>query len=296
MTSAKMWFGTEEHMRWIPCPVRGASVGPESWGVGGTLLSGGGFVKHSQGSARKYVFEWRSSSSRATAQTVHDFRDGVYGRGLIYFHDPLTYDTNVLPKQWAFPGLSIGRRDNPFLWGTALSGISTPAGAAGLPVDSVIVPLPAGATGLDNRNAVFVPIPPGFDLRLAAWYHSGVSTAGVYASPVDHTGGVGEGERVPASAPSTARPVGSVFSSDTLRGVWVHVSKTSSEAASVQLYGVRAILYPTSRPVGAVDGWMGGQGHSGCRFEGNPTYVNNTGVGGGQVSFAATFREVGDWL
>lgn len=42
--------------------------------------------------------------------------------------------------------------------------------------------------------------------------------------------------------------------------------------------------------------WIGGQGHSGCRFIGKPTYVNNTGVDGGQVSFAASFREVGLWV
>ena len=42
--------------------------------------------------------------------------------------------------------------------------------------------------------------------------------------------------------------------------------------------------------------WIGGMGHSGCRFAGKPTYVGNTGVGGGQVSFAATFVGVGSWI
>lgn len=41
--------------------------------------------------------------------------------------------------------------------------------------------------------------------------------------------------------------------------------------------------------------WVGGQGHSGCRFDGEPTYIEYTGVNGGQVGYAATFREVGSW-
>lgn len=42
--------------------------------------------------------------------------------------------------------------------------------------------------------------------------------------------------------------------------------------------------------------WIGGQGHSGCRFSGTPTYISNSPYGGGRVGFAATFVEVGDTL
>lgn len=38
--------------------------------------------------------------------------------------------------------------------------------------------------------------------------------------------------------------------------------------------------------------WIGGMGHSGCRFLQPPTYVANTGVDGGQIGFAASFIEV----
>lgn len=41
--------------------------------------------------------------------------------------------------------------------------------------------------------------------------------------------------------------------------------------------------------------WYSGEGHSGCRFVGNPTVVNYNGVGGGQIGLSAIFTEVGAW-
>lgn len=45
----------------------------------------------------------------------------------------------------------------------------------------------------------------------------------------------------------------------------------------------------------ALGPWMSGEGHSGCRFQGNPTIVNYNGVGGGQLGLSAIFEEVGAW-
>lgn len=42
--------------------------------------------------------------------------------------------------------------------------------------------------------------------------------------------------------------------------------------------------------------WIGGQGHSGCRFVGVPTYVSNSPYAGGRIGFAASFTEVGSWV
>ena len=42
--------------------------------------------------------------------------------------------------------------------------------------------------------------------------------------------------------------------------------------------------------------WIGGQGHSGCRFSGMPSYVNNGPIAGGRIGFAASFKEVGTWI
>ncbi|HLS01353.1 MAG TPA: hypothetical protein VK054_05130, partial [Beutenbergiaceae bacterium] len=40
--------------------------------------------------------------------------------------------------------------------------------------------------------------------------------------------------------------------------------------------------------------WLTGTGNSGCKIVGNPTWVANSGVNGGQIGYAATLKEVGD--
>ena len=45
----------------------------------------------------------------------------------------------------------------------------------------------------------------------------------------------------------------------------------------------------------AVGPWVGGQGNSGCRFDGDVNMVFHTGLDGGQVEYGAQFREVGSW-
>ena len=91
------WFGTENYMLWLPTPKTGADVSPQAWSTDGTTLNGGGYVFNSWDSHRQYIFEWSDTSAKQVAQLVHSFADGTYGRGLIYFIDPLIYDTNVLP-------------------------------------------------------------------------------------------------------------------------------------------------------------------------------------------------------
>ena len=91
----RLWFGTHAGgMRWMPTPLSGAEMSPEGWESGGTLLNGGGYQQNSFGSHKTYTFEWPSSSAREAAALMKAYADGTYGRGLIYFVDPLLCDPN----------------------------------------------------------------------------------------------------------------------------------------------------------------------------------------------------------
>lgn len=295
------WFGTEHRMEFLPTPNRGADVSPEGWGDGGTLLNGGGYQLNSFGSHKNYIFEWPQSSSREVAQLMKSYADGTYGRGLIYFVDPLIYDTNIFPAQWADPSMGLGYEGASLVYGVDPTPLPTSNWQANnIPVQSAYYDLGGISPGWRGKEeAVFLPIPRGFTLNIGAIY-SGSGSGGVFYRPQSSNTSLGAISPVtPSSAGASLIHTESIPFSASNAGVWVWVGKASSGASSVTLSALTARLTPSTstNPTSKLGGpWIGGQGNSGVRFVGKPTYMNNTGVGGGQVGFAASFREVGSWV
>lgn len=300
-----LWFGTVDRMEWVPTPNRGADVSGVGWQAGGELLSGGAYQFNSFNSAKNFSFEWPQSSSRTAAQLMKSYADGTYGRGLIYFLDPLTYNTNVLPALWADPSMAIMSESNTVVPGVTPTSVPTTGNPdLRLPVRSAFYNLSSvGATlpsMLDDSNSVFIPIPNGFTLFMGAFYNF-VGSAGVYYSSVFQGGATSGATIIPPLDSSgedlfnafIAAPPGQV-------GIRLWVGKTASGSSSITLSAIHARLFPQGVPYQSLQVgepfWVGGQGHSGCRFVGYPTYINNTGTDGGQVSYAASFREVGSWV
>lgn len=295
----KLWFGTIGNMGWFPTPNRGADVSPTGWSAGGQLLNGGAYQFGSFNSARTYQFEWPASSERKHAQKLKAYADGTYGRGLIYFVDPLIYDQNVLPAMWADPSMGVGFEANtlvPGIYPTALPS-EAPASFEG-PSQAAFYNFgtaPAQqVSDLDDSNSVFIPIPEGHVLYLGGFY-SYTGTARVRYSYVSSSGAVSGNTIVNPPAPSEMFSA-VAFSSPGTAGIRLWVGKTSSAAATITLSFLIARLINSTSPSFGPNHWVPGQGHSGCRFSMYPTITNQSGVGGGQVSFAATFQEVGSWV
>lgn len=295
-----LWFGTEQAFGWFPTPLRGADVSPQGWNDGGLLLNGGGYQLNSFGSHKNYIFEWPSVSSREVAQRMKSYADGTYGRGLIYFVDPLIYNTNVLPAMWADPSMGLGYEGASLVYN--VDPVSLPTSGwqiNNLPVNSAYYDLGGIASGWRGKEeAVFIPIPEGHYLALGAIYAS-TGTGGVFCRLQNSSGALGATATLPgiAANATTIHNVTLAQGSHT-SGVWVYVGKSAAGSASVTLSALSARVIDLTRfkPSDVEGPWIGGQGHSGCRFVGKPTYMNNTGVDGGQVSFAASFREVGSWV
>lgn len=344
MPKHQMWFGTLERMRWIPVPLRGADMSPAGWGEDGTLLTGGGYVDHSWGSHKNYVFEWKDTSSREAAQIMKSYRDGTFGRGPLYFVDPLIYDRNILPAHWADPSMGVGSGARSLVAGLHPTGTATTDGdAQDLPVTSAVYDLGTVASGYrGDYESVFIPIPPDMTLLIGAQY-SATGSGGIFVSPADADGTVGAGVALePLDNDSTVMVNASVTGE---YGVRVWVGKSSASSAVVTIAAMTARLVPTSVvttlidteawvdngdgtwtapglsaydglwsaeepvdnedgtwtvktiPLGYVSGpWIGGMGHSGVKFVGTPTWVANGPLDGGQIGYAATFKEVGSWL
>lgn len=298
-----LWFGTEELMQWLPAPLSGAETSPTGWAAEGVLLNGGGFAANSFGSHKRYQYAWSDASARQTAQTMKSYADGTYGRGLIYFQDPLTFDTNVLPAMWADPSMGIGMEGASLVYGVQATSVATPNRALNnLPVNSAVYNLDSIATGFRGKTqAVFIPVPQGYDLYLGAFY-SATGTGGVYYCTQSTAGVISAPTQLTALS-GTFTPILNrlVSGSSTLAGVWLYVGKSSAVASTVTLSAMAGRLIKTSasapdRTTLQTGPWIGGQGHSGTRFAGKPTYVEYNGVGGGQVGFAASFIEMGSWI
>lgn len=298
------WFGTEERAGWFATPLRGADSSPSSWGVDGTLLSGGGYGFHAFGSHKRYTYEWPQSSSPQVAQMMKSYRDGTYGRGLLYFLEPGIYKTNVLPATWADPSMAINHEGPSLVYGQDPIGPPTSGGFnLGLPVVSAQYDLSSVTprTAPTPDSSVFIPIPTNHTLILGAFY-SATGTAGVFATPINDNGTLGATVRLTEKDNSESTVVTDEFSGN-IRGVRIWIGRGDSTESTITLTAMIGRLIETSdmgnpAKVALISAgpWIGGQGHSGCRFLGTPSYVNNGPVEGGRVGFAASFVEVGSWV
>lgn len=269
-------------------------MNPESWGDFGTLLNGEGYGKHAWSSHKTYDLEWSDASTVRHAQMMKSYRDGTYGRGLIYFIDPLTYVTNVLPARWADPSMAVDDEATSLSYTVSPKYVPTSsADVNDLPVRSATYPVSSLPTAIANAPSVFIPIPEGHTLALGAIYTAPNSTSGIYYTPVDANGNNGTAVRLTPLATTTATLTNTNVSD--VKGVRLWLGKTAGTTGSITLTAMTGRIFRTNpvTPSSATQGpWIGGQGHSGCRFDGMPTYVANTGVNGGQVGFAASFVEV----
>lgn len=291
----KMWFGTEEWMQWIDVPYSGADVSPQGSGASGVLIGGGGYALPARGSHKVYNFSWGNAAAIEAAELLQAYASGAYGNGLLYFHDPLTYRTNILPAQWAQPSLAL-EYDAPWLVpGVEPLAAPTPSWQAKrLPVRSAKYDITAEPG--DLRESLFIPVPPGFTLRLGAFY-SYTGSGGVYVAPVNSAGATGSPTRVTPTSPTGEDTTPATIIPGAI-GVRLWVGRTSVDTSSVTLSALIARLIPGGVPLlgNEITGpWVAGQGHSGCRIDGRPTRVEISGVNGGQVGYAATLREVGSW-
>lgn len=298
---SKMWFGTEGRMRWVDVPQSGADVSPQAWSASGTLMNGGGYSESSFGSHKEYRFAWSGASARRAADIMHSYARGTFGRGLIYFIDPHTSDMNVLPAHWADPSLALGDEAPPLIRSRRLpfSGVPTTNPAPNdLPALTVIYDLTDAAVGFPGAaDSLFIPVPPGSSLRIGAIY-TATGSGGIFAAPVDAAGTAG----TPTLLTPTAPDATNIVPDEILRGalgVRIWLGKSAAGPATVAVAAITArtlsTLVDTATSPARLGPWVGGEGHTGCRFDGKPTLVRYSGVNGGQVGYAATLKEVGGW-
>lgn len=280
----QMWFGTEQKMGWVETPQTGADVSSIGQSASATLQNGGGTVRNSWDSHKVYQFSWGTGASQSLVSLLQGYRNGSYGRGLLYFHDPMYYATNLLPKRWADPSMAVNFEGEPLVPDANPVGVPQVSTANNYPVTAASYTLPAGYSSANNGTELFLPIPPGHTMVLGAAY----SGAGeVYART---NSGI-------TALPQLGLADGQVASLSYSDVPWVRLGlrNTGASAATVTISGMTARLSSSPTSDLLMGPWMSGEGHSGCRFQSGPTVVNYNGVSGGQIGLSAVFQEVGAW-
>lgn len=289
MVDTQMWFGTFHHSEWINRPEVGGDMSPKSWGEGGMFLSGGAFERSSPDSHREFSLSWDGvGNSVAEAARMQAYRDGAYSKtpgDLFYFHDPLSYAVNILPKRWAQPSLMV-RTKRP--WATA----EVPGpGVRGLPLTGAHIKAGTTDPTEPGPGVLWIPIPEGLTLDIAV--NQVITTgSGIYRRQVRNDGTLSASSGFSGDSIISSQNSGAGTSP---RGFLLYFK------GEFDVFGIRATLRKASDPKYSDFqdiswAWHSGMGHSGCRFSGSPTYSPFRDTYGGLASYSIMMREVGDWL
>lgn len=171
----RMWFGTEQKMGWIETPQTGADVSSLGRSENAVLENGGGVARNSWDSHKVFQFSWGNGATPSMVSLLQAYRNGSYGRGLLYFHDPMFYHTNLLPKRWADPSMAANYEAEPIIpdvWPTTTPIVATPANH---PITQANYNVTSNYSSQSNNSEHFIPIPDGMTLVLGAVY-SGTAT------------------------------------------------------------------------------------------------------------------------
>lgn len=109
-----MWFGNENYMTWMPAFAPGSGVALTSFTDSMQFQNGGGDRRRSV--AGQVVYSMDFPARDATGYNAfgystdgldgyQKFSSGYYGRKLVHIADPMNFDTNMMPRAWATPGL-----------------------------------------------------------------------------------------------------------------------------------------------------------------------------------------------
>lgn len=311
-----IWFGTKQKMQWVPEPQTGVQRRQVASVQAGTLDRGGGYVSRSNASHVEYSWDFAVQEAGTAdgldvfaeyASGLHDDWSAYVGSAgasgfnpndLIYWSDPMDWQSNLLPPHWASPAL-IGKGwpswgpGGPPTWYTTLpNGNRLPPKAPIFPLQDV----PPNQLSSDPRATVVIPIPPGHTLR---WHWRGHAYQTAMRAVAHHkSGGTDLVQDVAPVAMTSATRVGNAISGDTYDYVTFGLIRTSSiQSAVATVAGMVAQIHRGAAPE-ATGPHIAGRGVTGCQFLDSAIpetyYLASEGKRLKGLSFS--LKEVGAWL
>lgn len=279
----EVWFGTKDHMQWVPAPLVDVAAGKVGSTQSASFTNGGAWVRRSKASAKKYEFSW-NLMERAKIQPVLDYADGLYGDGYLYYANPLWMDWNVAPAYWASPFLNA--YDGPWIAdGVRPTLANTGASTNGYPVESAVYTV----TSTSKSPTLYVPIPPGYTAHVGV--HGQVLTGSAQM-------------RITKFATSSGGPttnltlldkgdtrVNDTTAGNTYRGLSLQLGSASS--GTIRLDGIIIQILPNGKSP-ATGGFLSGQGQTGMEFADFPE-VSEYSAAMDRVGVSASLIETEAW-
>lgn len=276
MGTKKMYFGTAQHMMWIPCPAINAGLGAKRWRSVSNFLNGGAMTRASTTAHKEYSFSW-SPMSQDSAYEILDYLDGLYSDELFYFYDPFALGKNILPTWLASPNL--GLEDAP----TMITG-KKPTPSTTLTTEWGYPPTSAqyDVTSLDAANIknYWFPVPPGYTAHIGA---HGTSSGTAKLTVLTESGST------PLTLLSTDTPTRTNFSTSGDFNMFL------TGVGTIDLAGIMVQMLPTGQ-VPEAGKFISGRGHSGVRLSSDPAVTGySAALSNASVGITAEFIETGAW-
>jgi len=263
--AGQVYFGTKEHMQWVPAPAVNMGAGKSGYAGRADFLNGGVDIRRSKGAAKTYNMAW-NLQHREDIQPVLDYADGMYGDGPIYFLDPFGADRNALPAAWAAP--YINAYDGPVVVGdTRPSVLNTGSSFMGFPIESAIYTLGQGTVS----QSVYIPIPDTYVGYLIAFGQqvSGAPAVNITLHTTPEGGQSNDLILANKNEVNTTSNSLVVIPGSTVRGVSIRLKGPNTGTGVLQLDGMMLQVLPAGA-VRSVDRFISGQGASGLSFVNQP--------------------------
>ncbi len=286
--SKYIWFGNRRYMGWFK-PYRASPEQSRSGYEQSTdYLSGGGAIDQSLDGHDEFSLVW-STDNPDTLAFVRDFRDGRYGRELMYWTDPMFAKRNACTPAFSMPWIAAEDAIPLVLERPPLK-VDTPANSYRYPVYGAEYTV----FGTDTVRTLMVPIPPGYTAHVGV--HGNVAAEDmVKVTPYE---GMVAGSPVNPVILGVATSALVNTSFDGTGQSWIELSLDLSsvpdgDSKTFELYAMVVQVLPTGTAPGSGE-FVVGRGHSGVSFKGHPK-PQPISSGLDKYAVSAQFKETGAW-
>lgn len=271
MVSTNIWIGTTQKMMSLRLPDTGMVARQVTYEEDLVFENGGGDVyRASEAYHMEYDFNFSlyEASGSNGINNYSDFAAGLYGPPIIFFSDPMYYDLNVLPPNFAAPALaergwkSIGGTLTPTYSNTAANSVNQPYRSVAFDTSGL-----AANTYLTQGYATaIIPIPPGMTLWLGA---SGSATGNSVVRVESWLNGAtsaASSSNLTLLSPTGTTRLNTSIASTSANYVKIGIASSAVGAGTITLASLMGQLWTTGFSPTLTGNFISGQGNNGCKF------------------------------